>query len=344
MTVELPQHSTFDSDLEACYAAGWTDGLPVVPPTTRRVDAMLGPRVSRADEPIVSLAPGRGAATLRKIAANAVMAGCLPTYLPVVEAAVRAVAEPSFALESCVTTVHSQSPMLLVNGPIAGALEMNGGAGALGAGNRANASIGRALSLCIRNIGLAIPGGLDATTLGHPGKYSYCFTESSASPWPHFHADRGFAAEESTVTVYAADAPLCLCDYGRTAAEELLLTIAESVAVPGTYNAFFREDLWLVMAPEHAEIIDSDGWSKADVCRFMYEHARLPTATLRHRGLYGFADRSVRRAWLDQADDMVPIVDSPDRVNIAVAGGPYGGYTAVIFGSGISVTRLVAEH
>lgn len=322
----------------------WSDGLPVVPPTEQRVAAMLGRHASRADEVIGKVATGYGLATYRSIAVNAVLAGCRPAYFDTVVAAVKAVIDPAFNLHGIQATTHPAGPMIMVNGPIVDRIGMNAGSNTFGPGNRANASIGRALSLCIRNIGLAIPGGLDATTLGHPGKYSYCFTESSASPWPHFHADRGFAAEESTVTVYAADAPLCLCDYGRTAAEELLLTIAESVAVPGTYNAFFREDLWLVMAPEHAEIIDSDGWSKADVCRFMYEHARLPTATLRHRGLYGFADRSVRRAWLDQADDMVPIVDSPDRVNIAVAGGPYGGYTAVIFGSGISVTRLVAEH
>jgi hypothetical protein len=329
--------------MEACYEAGWTDGLPVVPPTPARVEAMLGERVEAADEPIARLAPGYGAATLRTIAANAVMAGCRPAYLPVVEAAVLAVADPAFKLENCVTTVHSQCPLLLVNGPIAERLEMNGGAGVLGGGNRANATIGRALSLCIRNIGRAIPGGLDATTIGHPGKFSYCFTETLASPWPHFHADRGFSADTSTVTVYAADAPLCICDYGRSAPEQVMLTIAESVAIPGSYNAFFRQDLWLVMAPEHAEIVAAGGWSKDEVQRFVYEHARLPAGALRERGLYGFADTVVRPEWFDDAGapDMIPIVDAPERVNIAVAGAPYGGYTAAILGSGTSVTRTV---
>jgi hypothetical protein len=332
-----------DPQMEACYEAGWTDGLPVVPPTPARVEAMLGARIDEADEPIAWLAPGFGAATLRKIAANAVMAGCLAAYLPVVEAAVLAVADPAFHLENCVTTVHSQCPLLLVNGPIAEQLEMNGGAGALASGNRANATIGRALSLCIRNIGRAVPGGLDATTIGHPGKYSYCFTETPASPWPHFQTDRGFPSDASTVTVYAADAPLCICDYGRTAPEQVMLTIAESVAIPGSYNAFFRKDLWLVMAPEHAEIVAAGGWSKDDVRGFIYEHARLPAATLCERGLYGFADSVVRPEWLDDAGaaDMISVVDAPQRVNIAVAGAPYGGYTAAIMGSGTSVTRAV---
>lgn len=343
MTVETGSGSTFDGELEACHEAGWTDGLPVVPPTVARVDAMLGDRRAGADDPILWLAPGNGAVTLRKIAANAVMAGCLPQHLSVVEAAVRAVAQPAFGLELCVTTVHSQSPMVLVSGPIAERVGMNGDTGALGPGNRANASIGRALSLCVRNLGMAVPGGLDATTLGHPGKYSYCFTETAASPWAHFHTDRGFAATDSTVSVYAADAPLCVCDYGRTGAEEVMLTISRSAAVPGTYNAFFREDLWLVMAPEHAEIVAAAGWSKADVRRFVYEHARIRAGALRRHGLYGFADQVVGPAWLGEAgpDDMIPIVDAPERVNIAVAGGPYGGYTAVIFGSGTTVTEPV---
>lgn len=335
-----------DSHLEACYEAGWTDGLPVVPPTPARVVAMLGDRADAADEPIAWLAPGNGAATLRRIAANAVMAGCLPSYFPVVEAAVLAVADPGFNLEGCVTTVHSQCPMLLVNGPIAEQLEMNGGAGALGSGYRANATIGRALSLCIRNIGRAVPGGLDATTIGHPGKYSYCFTETAVSPWPQFHTDRGFPDDASTVTVYAADAPLCICDFGRTAPEQVMLTIAESIAIPGSYNAFYRKDLWLVMAPEHAEIVAAGGWSKDDVRQFIYEHARMPANTLRERGLYGFADAVVRPKWLDDpaAPDMISIVDAPKRVNIAVAGAPYGGYTAAILGSGFSVTRAVGER
>jgi hypothetical protein len=336
------------SDIEACYAAGWTDGLPVVPPTRERVDEMLGSQAARKDEPILALAPGQGIATLEKIAANAVMAGCLPEYLPVVEAALLAAVEDEFWLEGCVTTVHSVCPMALVSGPIAERLGMNGGTGALGPGNRANATIGRALSLCIRNIGLGIPGGLDATTLAHPGKYSYCYTELPESPWPHFQTDRGFSADDSTVTLYGADAPLCICDYGRLEPEAILQTIAESASIPGSYNAFFRGELWLVLAPEHAEIIASAGWSKDDVRRFLAENVGVPAGRLRARGLYGFADGVVRPEWLDDPtigeDDLIPFVQRPDQVCITVAGGPYGGYTAVIMGMGGSITRRIEEY
>jgi hypothetical protein len=307
---------------------------------------MLGDMSADFDEPIVWLAPGFGAATLRKIASNAVMAGCLPSYFPVVLAAIRAVADPVFDLENCVTTVHSECPMVLVNGPIAAELEMNGGAGALGSGNRANATIGRAVSLCIRNIGQGLPGGLDATTIGHPGKYSYCFTETNESPWPQFHIDRGYPADASTVTVYAADAPLCICDFSRTEPEQVLLTVAESVTIPGSYNAFFRQDLWLVMSPEHAQIVAAAGWSKDDVRRFMHEHVHMSAGRLRERGLYGFADQVVQPDWFETAGptDLISFVDAPERVNIAVAGGSYGGYTAAILGSGLSVTyELEAE-
>src|SRR5262245_15538281 len=140
-----------DLDLiDQCYEAGWTDGLPVIPPTPDRVAAMVGDRDPK--ETIAVLEPGRGVATIEKIAANAVMAGCLPSYFPVVLAAVRASADPDFGLEGVLTTIHSQSPMLVVNGPIAEELEMNSGAGVLGSGNRANATIGRALMLVCRNI------------------------------------------------------------------------------------------------------------------------------------------------------------------------------------------------
>jgi hypothetical protein len=331
-----------DTEIQACYEAGWTDGLPVIPPTRSRVDAMLGRLVSEAADVIAVLPPGGGEATLERVAANAVMAGCLPSYFPVVVAAVRAVADPEFNAEGLLTTVHSASPLLLVNGPISRAIGMNGEAGALGAGNRANATIGRALQLCCRNIAGARPGELDATTLAHPGKYSYCFTEHPHSPWPELAVDRGFRPEESAVTVYGADAPLCIVEMGRPDPESVLTTIAAAVAIPGTYNAYFRGELWLVLSPDHAEIISSHGWSKADIGRFMFEHAQLRAGFLRNRGLYGYHRN--QPAWVDEAepDEMIPIMDSPERLVVTVSGGGFGGYTAVIFGlGGFSVTKRV---
>jgi hypothetical protein len=328
-------------EIEACYAAGWSDGLPVVPPTQQRVDEMLGEREARRDEVLAVLPPGRGTATLEKVAANAVMAGCRPEYFPAVEAALLAVADPVFRLEG-IAGNPSPSPMVVVNGPFAGRIGMNGDAGALGAGYRANATIGRALLLCIRNIALARPGLLDQTTIGHPGRYTYCYTESRASPWPPLSVDRGFGPEESTVTVYNADAPFCVCEFGRLTPEGILKTIAYSAAVDGSYNAYFREELWLVIAPEHASVLAGGGLTKADVSSFIYDHARLPAERVRQSGLYGFLETP---AWLANApaSELIPILDAPERAVVTVAGGAYGPYTAIILGLGVSVTRKIEE-
>lgn len=333
-------------DIEACFAAGWTDGRPVVPPTRERVERMLGPWAARRDELVAVLAPGQGRATVEKIAANAVMAGCLPEHLPVVLEAVRAIAEPAFCLEDVVTTVHSVSPLLVVTGPLAEKLEMNGGGNALGHGNRANATIGRALMLVIQNIGMARPGGLDATTIGHPGKFGFCFTESAESPWQPLHVDRGLAAEDSAVTAYGADGPFCICDFGRPTPEELIESLADSLAMPGSYNAFFRDELWIVMSPEHADGVARHGWSKADVRQAFWERARVPAGRLKRRSLYGFADAVIAPDWYEGAEDgdLIPLCRRPDQVVVLCAGGPYGGYSAGILGMVGSVTRKIEEQ
>jgi hypothetical protein len=326
--------------IEECYRRGWTDGLPVVPPTPERVAAMLGETWDRRDEAVAVLAPAGGVATREKIAANAVMAGCLPDYLPIVEAAVRAAADPVFNLDRVLTTASSQSPVMLVNGPIASAAGMSGEWEALGSRARANATIGRALQLVLRNIGSHRAGGLDHATLGHPGRYSYCFTENLAlSPWRSWHVDRGLDAQRSWVSVFSAEAPLTIVDMGHNSAADVLRTICECLSLPGTYNAYFRQDLWLVLSPQHAELIASEGLSRSDVAHHVFEHARLDPDRLRGRGLYGYLDALLPPTWLD--DGPVSIVDSPDRVVIAVAGGDFGGYTAALFGSGSTSTAAV---
>jgi hypothetical protein len=345
VTVNLPAEAQLPGS-EVPFALGWTDGLPVVPPTPERVDEMLGSAVARRDEVIAVLPPTGGVATLEKIAANAVMAGCLPEYFPVVVAVVEAAADEAFHVGDLVVSVPAHSPLVLVSGPIARSLGMNGGVSALGAGCRANATIGRALALCLRNLARGAATGLDAAVLSHPGAYSYCFTENvELSPWPELSVDRGFATTDSTVTLFAAQAPLSLVHKGRLEPEAVLGTIADSIAIPGTYNAFFREELWLVMAPDHAGILGRAGWTKNDVARFLYEQARIPAGRLRERGFYGFADDAYGRGWIAGLpdDEPVPIADSPERFVVTVAGGEYGFFTAAVFGSGISVTRRVEE-
>jgi hypothetical protein len=324
--------------LEDLHAAGWTDGLPVVPPTPQRVAAMLGDLLARRDEAVAVLPPSRGVATLERIAANCVMAGCLPAHLEVVVAGIRAIARSRFRLENVVTTVHAEGPFFVVSGPLAQALGMNGAAGALGPGNRANAAIGRALALCVRNIAGGRTGHLDAATHGQPAKLGLCFTENQElSPFPPLAVALGGEADRSYVVAKAGDAPLCIADMGHDTPEAIMGTIAASVAIPGAYNAFFREELWLVMGPEHAEILAAHGWDRADIGRFLFSHATIPAGRLRRSGLYGFIDDALRPDWLDAADDAdpIPIVDAPERVVTVVAGGAYGGYTAVLFGNGV---------
>lgn len=332
------------TDMEHCHLQGWTDGLPVVPPTPESVTEMLGSLPP--DLELGAVPPGMGVATAQNVAANAVMAGCRPLMFGVVVAAVRALCIPRLGLHAAITSVHSMVPLVLVNGPVAHEVGMEGGFGALAAGNRANMSIGRAVQLVIRNVGRAAPGGLAPKTIGHPGSISYCFTENTElSPWSPHHVSRGLEPLVSAVTLYCADAPLCLADMGRTDPELVFATVAEAASNPGTYNAYFRQELWFVVSPEHARIAADAGWSKSDLQAFLHERVALPRNRIEGRGLYGFNDELVPPTWLDgiRPDELVRFTRSPDDVVITVAGGGYGGYTSVIHGVGRSVTEAVSS-
>jgi hypothetical protein len=341
--------------IEECYTRGWTDGLPVVPPTEERVDRMLGERAHDRDVVVAQLAPSQGAATLERVAANAVMAGCEPHHLPVVTAAVRAVADPRFKLDRVMTTASSQAPMLLVTGPLAQGLGFDGGAEALGSSARANATVGRALQLVLRNVAGLRDGGLPHSTLGHPGHRGFCITENhEISPFDPYHVGRAartssgevrdLTAQDSAVTVYPAESPLCIVDMGRTDPDAVLANLVASVQVPGVYNWFFREDLWLLLSPQHALLFAEAGWTKDVLIERLHAQLRLPADRLRDRGLYGYIDGLIPPVWLDGPErDAVPIVDDIDRIHVAVCGGAFGGYTAVVFGEGESVTVPFAQ-
>lgn len=336
--------------IESCFARGWTDGLPVVPPTPKRVDLMLGEHERDRNTVVAVLSPSQGEATLERIAANAVMAGCEPQHLPVVTAAVRAVADPRFKLDRVMTTASSQAPMLLVTGPAASELGFDGQAEALGSSTRANATVGRALQLVLRNVAGLRHGGLPHSTLGHSGHRSFCVTENhELSPFDPYHVGRTvdvgprgarqLTAYDSAVTVYPAESPLCIVDMGRTDPDEVLRNLVESMAVPGVYNWFFREDLWILLSPQHALLFAEAGWTRETFIERLYAELRLPAEALRSRGLYGYIDGLIPPIWLDDArGEPVSIVDGIDRIHVAVCGGAFGGYTAVVFGEGESVT------
>lgn len=327
--------------IDLCYESGWTDGLPVVPPTEDRVEAMLGSWAPHADLAVAALPPSGGIATLEKIAANAVMAGCRPEYLPVVVAAIKAVAQPGFDLDRVMTTASSQSPVVLVGGPVAAELELSGGWEVLGSSARANATIGRAVQLSLRNIASHTAGGLAHATLGHSGKYSYCLTENrESSPWPTWEPAQLRGTGSSWVSVYPAEAPLCITDMGHEDPTDVMRTLGECMRLPGTYNAYFRQDIWVVMSPQHAATFARQGWSRADVREALFAELHLPADRLRGRGLYGYLDVTMPATWLAD-DDPVSLVESPESIVLLVAGGEFGGYTAALFGRGRTVTMAV---
>src|SRR5438128_218584 len=222
-----------DADaIEELYARGVTDGLPVVPPTRARVDRVLAASGRAPDALIAMVPPNYGRATVEKIAVNAVMAGCRPEYLPVVIAAVEAVCDEAFDLHGVSATTNAPAPLVVVNGPIRGALDINCGAGGFGPGWRAHATIGPALRLVCVTLGGAAPGVISMSTLAHPGRYTYCIGEhEEASPWESLSVEHGFAPSDSTVAVLAADGPLGVYDHQSRTPEDLLATLAASMAV-----------------------------------------------------------------------------------------------------------------
>src|SRR5512132_708993 len=221
-----------DADaIEALYARGVTDGLPVVPPTRARVARAVAAAGRDGGELIALVPPNYGRATVEKIAINAVMAGCRPEYLPVVIAAVEAVCDEAFDLHGVSATTNAPAPLVVINGPLRRALDVNCGAGVFGPGWRANATIGRALRLVCVNLGGATPGVVSMSTLAHPGRYTYCIGEwEEQNPWSSLAVEHGFAPTDSTVAVLAADAPLGVYDHASRTAADLLATIAGSMA------------------------------------------------------------------------------------------------------------------
>ncbi len=245
-----------------------TDGLPVCPPTEEAVREMLAATSRDPSEVIGLIAPRWGRATVEKIAVNAVMAGCLPEYLPVVLAAVEGLVCEHSPLETVQSTTAPLAPVIIINGPIKKTLQINYGSGCLGPGWQANATIGRAIRLLLLNVGGGIPGESDMATTGHPHKYTFCFGENEeASPWEPLHVEQGFPLEQSTVTIAYGDGPHSINDHICSSAEHILTIAADTMITMGA-NLPQRAPI-LVLCPEHASRVGSDGWSKEDVKRFL---------------------------------------------------------------------------
>lgn len=321
-TVEL---ADLEDDVEAAYDRGWTDGLPVVPPTEARVLRMLAGR--DPTEIVAVVPPDLVACTVEKVAINAVMAGCLPEYLPVVLAAVEAACTDEFNAHGLLATTYFSSPVVVVNGPVARAIGMNSGTNALGQGNRANATIGRAVQLIIRNVGGGRPGEVDRATLGNPGKYTFCFAEAEdESPFEPLHVSRGAAPGSSAVTLFAGAGVSPVVDQISRAPESLARTFAlalRAVAHPKLAYAF---DAMLVISPEHGRVLAAAGWDRSRLLAELDPLLELGPDDLR-RGNGGIDEG------MPPGLDAAPLPKfRPGGLLLVHAGGTAGMFSAVIGG------------
>jgi len=321
--VELPEDV---AALSREFAArGWSDGLPVIPPTAARVEAMLDARDLDPLEVVAILPPRRGEATVQAIAVNAVMAGCEAAHLPALLAAVRAIAHPEFNLSGVNATTHPVSLFLLVSGPIAAELGVHGGSGCLGPGFSANATLGRALRLIQLNIAGAWPGCGDRATQGTPAKIGFCATENlEASPWPPFQTTRGFDSTQNTVTVFGCEGPHNIQDHGSNTALGTMQTIAGAMGQAGSNNILARGSPVLAFGPEHAATVAAEGWSREDVQAYVYEHARYPLAALSDEFFEAVQDHTSQGVPVPPLarDALAFIADGPEAIHVIVAGGP----------------------
>jgi hypothetical protein len=314
---------------------GWTDGLPVVPPIPDLVAAMVEGSGLAADTEVAAIAPSLVKATVEKIAINAVMAGCRPDYMPVIIAALRALAKPAFNLAGVQATTHPVAPLIFLNGPVRHKIGLNCGSNVFGQGFRTNATIGRAIRLVLMNIGQGIPGKSDMATHGTPCKFSFCGGENEEeSPWEPFHVECGKAPGDSMVTVHAAESPHNVQDHASSSASELLLMISDVMMSVGSNNMSSGGEILVALGPEHARILARDGMSKDDVRTDLFRRMRLKLdrVSAGSRAWY----RTKRRTF-DVAPDVteIPYLDDPKQILIVVAGGP-GLHSLVIPSFGIS--------
>jgi peroxiredoxin len=310
-------------EMEEMFERGWTDGLPVVPPTPARVEAMLGGRDPEAS--LGEVPPGLGEATLRRVAACAVLAGCRPEYFPVVLAALEAALDPAFNLNGQAVTTQPAGQLVIVNGPVGEAIGVHSGMGVLGPGWRANLTIGRALRLVVTLTGGGAPGRLDRATLGHPGKLGFCVAEDEAgSPWEPLHVERGFARGDSVVTVVGCDAPLSISDHRAATPEDLAYVLGWAGAATWSPNWWpLGGTSVYVVCPEHQAMFGAAGWSKQRLREAIFGAVRRPARELRR----GETTPQVHAA---EPDALITKWDSPEDIVLLAAGGEAGRYSAVL--------------
>lgn len=318
----------WDDPVERCFDRGWSDGLPVVPPTDARILRMLTGTSRRADEVVGLVPPNLSPCTIEKVAINAVLAGCKPEYMPVLLAALETALEPIFTMHGLLCTTCFSGPVIVVNGPIAKRIGMNWGINALGQGNRANATIGRALQLIIRNVGGGVPGELDRSTLGGPGKYTFCFAEDETDDtWEPLSVSRGIARGKNAVTLFQGDGIQGFIDQRSRTPEELTRSFASSLIAVGHPKLAQFTNAMLVLSPEHYEIYKKAGWDRQRITTELHAACVRPAADLL-QGAHGIGEGvdpkrkdegSIPKFW-------------DDGLLIVRAGGQAGLFSAILCG------------
>jgi hypothetical protein len=331
-----------EDDLEAAFDRGWTDGLPVVPPTPARVLRMLDGTRRAPDEVVAVVPPDLVPVTVEKVAINAVMAGCKPDYLPVVLAAVQAACTDRFNMHGLLCTTYFSGPVIVVNGPIAAQLGMNSGVNCLGQGNRANATIGRALQLVVRNVGGGLPGAIDRATFGGPGKYTFCFAEDEAgSPWEPLSVDQGLARGTSAVSLFPGHGPSAIVDQISRTPESLARSFAAKLRATAHPKLVMVMGAMLIVSPEHARVFAAAGWTKARLRAALDELLVIPGEELA-RGAAGI-EEGMPAALV--AGRRLPKF-LPGDFAIVHAGGSAGMFSAIIEGwvSGERGSQLTTQE
>ncbi len=321
------EFASLEDEFEAAFDRGWTDGLPVVPATAQRVLAMLEGTKRAPDEVVAVVPPDLVECTVEKVAINAVLAGCKPEYLPVVLAAVEAACTDEFNMHGLLATTMGTGPVIVVNGPIRRSIGMNSGGNALGQGNRANLTIGRALQLVVRNVGGGRPGGVDRATFGNPGKLGFCFAEDEeGSPWQPLSVDLGAERGVDTVTVFPGEGPRNIIDQKSREPESLARTFAVNLRTLHHPKMVLGFDCMLVIGPEHARVFARAGWDKARLVARLHELLQIPGSEL-VQGAGGIAEGlplAVENRTLPKF--------RPGGILLVHAGGKAGMFTAMIGG------------
>jgi peroxiredoxin len=309
----------------------FADPLPVVPPTAERVERMIEATALPPDELIGLVPPCYGAATIEKIAANAVMAGCAPPMMRVLVPLVRAACDERVNLHGVQATTHFAAPLIIINGPIRSEFGFHSQVNVFSNVARANSTLGRALQLILLNLGGARPDGIDMSALGNPGKFSYCIAENEeASPWEPFHVERGFARQQSALTLFAAEPPRGVSEHTARSGKVVLKAIARVLETVWSYRMCMGIEAMVILCPEHVETLARDGFSKQDVRQFLFDNAAIPVRRYDNDGGEGTQAVATYEEILVDGERCYRKFRDPQQIQIVVAGGSAGKFSAVI--------------